>query len=665
MALWEGIFTVLVLAVCIVLLMRNVAPPDAVMTAGLAILLVAGIIPVEDGLEGFSNESLLTVVILFVVAAGVSDTGGLDSMFSRALGQPSSIVFAQLRVLLPTAIISGFFNNTPVIAIMIPVLTSWCAKVNIAPSQLFIPLSYASILGGTCTLIGTSTNLVVAGQVKDRYGAEESLTLFELGIVGMPVAIVGLTYILLFSQVLLPNPNEKQGKKSEGGQSLYDFMVGAYVLADSPVVGKTVQEAGLRGLEGLFLASLQSSGKHMQAIDPGMILTQGDVLFFVGAMEHLPGVCRDFNLCPITDAQRLINRLEAGSEAGPSTQHSPVQSRRHSRRNSFDYGLGSAAGSKGRTSGEFQHLKPVDVAAEVVAQERHRTWGTPEQGARLSGTEGLLTIPRAQTTSAHGSQGSSLHDPDDASHSPTAASIFSHDSDWIGIEPAKLEEAMSSLLRDSAISGKLGGLNQTGVGDLDFRTVKVKSGGTLEGLLVHDAHLIDRFGAEVGGQRDGRPLHASNMVHAVGSQQNLAEMALKRDVSQQDLYQATLSQVELRANDLLLLAVKKGFNEADVSEEWAAAFDTQNQKQKAGKRATFASSVTESEDSGPAAPETGGGMFMISVVVQGDSIHIGKDVRCTPRAPRPCHPTPRAFCIQWRTKSSATPVPLSSWLALL
>eukprot|EP00854_Cymbomonas_tetramitiformis_P019762 gene19762-23637_t len=531
MALWEGIFTVLVLAVCIVLLMRNVAPPDAVMTAGLAILLVAGIIPVEDGLEGFSNESLLTVVILFVVAAGVSDTGGLDSMFSRALGQPSSIVFAQLRVLLPTAIISGFFNNTPVIAIMIPVLTSWCAKVNIAPSQLFIPLSYASILGGTCTLIGTSTNLVVAGQVKDRYGAEESLTLFELGIVGMPVAIVGLTYILLFSQVLLPNPNEKQGKKSEGGQSLYDFMVGAYVLADSPVVGKTVQEAGLRGLEGLFLASLQSSGKHMQAIDPGMILTQGDVLFFVGAMEHLPGVCRDFNLCPITDAQRLINRLEAGSEAGPSTQHSPVQSRRHSRRNSFDYGLGSAAGSKGRTSGEFQHLKPVDVAAE----------------------------------------GSSLHDPDDASHSPTAASIFSHDSDWIGIEPAKLEEAMSSLLRDSAISGKLGGLNQTGVGDLDFRTVKVKSGGTLEGLL-------DRFGAEVVAvQRDGRPLHASNMVHAVGSQQNLAEMALKRDVSQQDLYQATLSQVELRANDLLLLAVKKGFNEADVSEEWAAAFDTQNQ----------------------------------------------------------------------------------------
>eukprot|EP00976_Prorocentrum_cordatum_P104996 1194114-Prorocentrum_minimum.AAC.4 len=110
---------------------------------------------------------------------------------------------------------------------MVPVLQSWCPKVDVSVSQLFIPMSYASILGGTCTLIGTSTNLVVEGQVKARY-EDVTLTLFELGKVGVPVALAGLTYIMIFSRHLLPGT--KTGTKTSGANP-EDFMIGALVLS--------------------------------------------------------------------------------------------------------------------------------------------------------------------------------------------------------------------------------------------------------------------------------------------------------------------------------------------------------------------------------------------------------------------------------------------------
>ena len=112
MALWEGLYTSGVLMVCIVLLLKNAAPPDAVMAGGLGLLLAASVVPVEDALAGFSNESLLTVVVLFIVAAGISDTGGLDNLFQNLLGTPRNLVSAQLRVLIPVAAISAVFNNT-------------------------------------------------------------------------------------------------------------------------------------------------------------------------------------------------------------------------------------------------------------------------------------------------------------------------------------------------------------------------------------------------------------------------------------------------------------------------------------------------------------------------------------------------------------------------
>ena len=124
---------------------------------------------------------------LFVVAAGISNTGALDYYMGKLLGSPKSAATAQIRLMVPVAIVSAFLNNTPVVAIMIPILQKWSRKCGIPNSQLFIPLSFASILGGTCTLIGTSTNLVVEGMMRERYPEVEPMGMFTLSMYGVPV----------------------------------------------------------------------------------------------------------------------------------------------------------------------------------------------------------------------------------------------------------------------------------------------------------------------------------------------------------------------------------------------------------------------------------------------------------------------------------------------
>ena len=136
------------------------------MLVSLTLCMAAGIITVDEGLEGFSNEGLLSVMALFVVAQGISVTGALDWYMGKLLGTPTTEAGAQLRLMVPISIVSAFINNTPVVVVMIPIVQRWGKNVGISPQQLLIPLSFASILGGTCTLIGTSTNLSCRGIIK-------------------------------------------------------------------------------------------------------------------------------------------------------------------------------------------------------------------------------------------------------------------------------------------------------------------------------------------------------------------------------------------------------------------------------------------------------------------------------------------------------------------
>jgi hypothetical protein len=310
---WEGWYTVGVVVVAFVCLLWDLIQPDHVMIGALAMLMAAGVVSVEEGLAGFANEGLLTVAALFVVAAGISATGGLDWYMGKLLGHPRTIAGAQLRLMLPIAAVSGFLNNTPVVAVMIPIVQRWAENIQIPKEQVMIPLSFASILGGTCTLIGTSTNLVVLGMLNEWTGSDgagttkHTMGLFDLGLYGVPCALSGMCYILLASRSLLPGGRAAAASRSnasagggEGGRRGEDLIVGARLQPWSGAVGKTVAGSGLRGLPGLYLVSVKRDNVLMRAVGPEFVLSQGDILYFTGMVESLGTVCAEYGLMAMT-----------------------------------------------------------------------------------------------------------------------------------------------------------------------------------------------------------------------------------------------------------------------------------------------------------------------------------------------------------------------------
>ncbi len=174
-----------------------------VLMGGLAALMMTGVVDIERALEGFANEGLITVAVLFAVAEGVRQTGGLNFLSQRLLGHPKTVADAQARMMVPTVVMSAFLNNTPVVAILLPVLSDWAKKWRLSVSKLMLPLSYAAILGGLCTLIGTSTTIVLDGKLQKDVG-HAGLSMFEIGQVGLPLAVVGTVYVLFASRWLLP-----------------------------------------------------------------------------------------------------------------------------------------------------------------------------------------------------------------------------------------------------------------------------------------------------------------------------------------------------------------------------------------------------------------------------------------------------------------------------
>ena len=160
---WEAWLTLTVVMGCFAMMAFTWVSPDIIMSAGLTLLLVTGVLLPGEALAGFSNQGMLTVAVLYVVVSGLTETGAVGWIVQNILGRPCGLRQAQARLMTPAAILSAFLNNTPVVAVFVPAAKVWARRNNLSLSRLLIPLSYASIAGGTCTLIGTSTNLVVNG----------------------------------------------------------------------------------------------------------------------------------------------------------------------------------------------------------------------------------------------------------------------------------------------------------------------------------------------------------------------------------------------------------------------------------------------------------------------------------------------------------------------
>ncbi len=209
---FEIIFVPIVIVVMVAALIMGRMRPGILLFSAVVLLLSAGIISPKEALEGFSNKGMITVALLFLVSAGVSHSGALSQITKKLLPKEKTTIFkAQLRILPAVAAMSAFLNNTPVVVILSPAIRRWAQKVKLPPEKFLIPLSYVTIMGGVCTLIGTSTNLVVQGLIIDA--GYEGLTMFELGKVGIFIAIFGIAYILIASKWLLPEKRIVESKE--------------------------------------------------------------------------------------------------------------------------------------------------------------------------------------------------------------------------------------------------------------------------------------------------------------------------------------------------------------------------------------------------------------------------------------------------------------------
>ncbi len=292
---WEILLTLVVLIGVIAGLIVLRTGPDIVLLGGLGILLLSGILTPAQAFSGFGNEGLITVALLYIVAEGLQQTGAINFVGQQLLGRPKSVTSAQARVVLPTAIASAFLNNTPVVAVLLPMINEWAKKNRISVSWFLLPLSYAAILGGLCTLIGTSTTLVVNGLLIDA--GYPSLGMFEISAVGVPAAVLGLLFILCCSRRLL---KERKPAK-ELLEDPREYSVEMLVEENCPLVGKTIEEAGLRHLSDMYLVEIVRQDRVLAAVAPSERIQANDRLVFVGIADSVAELQKIPGLRPATD----------------------------------------------------------------------------------------------------------------------------------------------------------------------------------------------------------------------------------------------------------------------------------------------------------------------------------------------------------------------------
>jgi di/tricarboxylate transporter len=293
---WQGWLTILLTAIAFVVNAMTPVPAEIIFLGALAILLLTGVLDTETGLAGFSNEGLVTIAVLYIVVTGLQQTGSLGWISQRVLGNPKGESAALFRMMLPVMGLSAFLNNTPVVAMFIPIVNEWCRKLRISPSKLMLPLSYAALFGGICTLIGTSTNLVVNGLLiaeTDHPG----LGIFDIAWIGVPCAIAGTVFLAFGQKWLLPERKPAISDQDDMKQ----YTVEMVVIPDSPLIGKSIEEAGLRSLPNLYLIEIVRDTLVLPAVSPREILQKDDQLIFVGAVDSILDLNRLRGLQPATD----------------------------------------------------------------------------------------------------------------------------------------------------------------------------------------------------------------------------------------------------------------------------------------------------------------------------------------------------------------------------
>jgi di/tricarboxylate transporter len=307
-----GYLTIAVVVGAVILMATDRFPSEGIMMGGLVVLLAFGVLPPEEAFLGFANPAVLALAGLYVLTSALRETGALDLTAQRLLASVNRVAQGRRRLTLVAAPLSAFLNNTPVVAMLMPLASTWARRRGVSVRGLLLPLSYAAVLGGTCTLLGTATHLVVHGLLVSR--GLPGLGVFELLPIGLAMTAVGLPTLWWMATRYLKEP---AGPEAGGDARRREYTTDLLVPARSPLIGKTVEEADLRHLEGLFLIRIERAGRVIAPVGPGERLLDGDRLSFAGILST------------IVDLQRRRG-LEPAETDGPQTEwvlHEAVVSR--------------------------------------------------------------------------------------------------------------------------------------------------------------------------------------------------------------------------------------------------------------------------------------------------------------------------------------------------
>lgn len=274
---FDAYLVILVIFLTFFLAFKEWVRPSLGFLGAVLIFIVAGILPSEKLLEGFSNPSIASIILLILLTAGLRKNFNIEYLFDKIFKSAKSYRSFLLLMMAQVSFISSFMNNTPVVAAMTPYVFNWGKRKNISPSKLLIPLSFATICGGMITLIGTSTTLVLNGFLIDA--GIPGLNIYNLFILGLSVTITFILFVLIFGNKLLPDHSDllEEFKKNKR-----EYLVETQLNPLSSLINKSIKEAGLRNLKGVYLVEIVRRTTIISPVEPSEIIEQHDTLIFAG-----------------------------------------------------------------------------------------------------------------------------------------------------------------------------------------------------------------------------------------------------------------------------------------------------------------------------------------------------------------------------------------------
>ncbi|MBA3027578.1 MAG: SLC13 family permease [Desulfobacteraceae bacterium] len=292
---WQMWFTLISVGLMFVMLAKTRIPPEWICLGTLLLFLVTGILTDKEAVEGASNQGMLTVAILFIVAGAFTETGAIQLLTFLLSPRIKSRPMALIRMMAPVTLLSAFLNNTPVVAIFIPAVKAWAKKIKVPVSKLMIPLSYSAVFGGTCTLIGTSTNLVVSGVIQKELGVQ--IGLFEIAKVGVPFALIMFVVVTLLSLWLLPDRSSAIDQMGDPKQYTTEMIV----PPGSVLIGKTLRQAELTEENEINLIEIIRGKDSIPATDYNLKIEEDDRMVFGGILGMISEVQKVKGLTPVMD----------------------------------------------------------------------------------------------------------------------------------------------------------------------------------------------------------------------------------------------------------------------------------------------------------------------------------------------------------------------------